>query len=154
MFLVLGAVTVVSPDGQVVALRNRQRSLLASRLARAGSVVSVDTLVDLVWPENPPEDQVAALHNQVSRLRRAVAFAGIETLAPGYRLIVGPGDVDSQRFDRLVRTVTVASLAEGLGLWRGGAHAEFAESPVARFAAIRLAEAPRQATEPWDELRL
>ena len=154
MFLVLGAVTVVSPDGQVVALSDRQRSLLASLLARAGSVVSVDTLVDLVWPENPPEDPVAALHNQVSRLRRAVAFARIETLAPGYRLIVGPDDVDSQRFDRLVRTDTVASLAEGLGLWRGAAYAEFADSPVARFEAIRLQEARWQATERWHELRL
>ena len=38
MFLVLGAVTVVGPDGQVVALSDRQRSLLASLLARAGEV--------------------------------------------------------------------------------------------------------------------
>ena len=53
MFLVLGAVTVVGPDGQVVALSDRQRSLLASLLARAGAVVSVDNLVDLVWPEDP-----------------------------------------------------------------------------------------------------
>ena len=75
MFLVLGAVTVVGPDGQVVALSDRQRSLLASLLARAGAVVSVDSLVDLVWPEDPPQDPVAALHNQVSRLRRALPFA-------------------------------------------------------------------------------
>jgi hypothetical protein len=33
MFLVLGAVTVVGPDGQVVALSDRQRTLLASLLA-------------------------------------------------------------------------------------------------------------------------
>jgi DNA-binding winged helix-turn-helix (wHTH) protein len=56
MFLVLGAVTVVGPDGQVVALSDRQRRLLASLLARAGAVVSVDSLVDLVWPEDPPQD--------------------------------------------------------------------------------------------------
>ena len=37
----------VHPDGQVVALSDRQRSLLASLLARAGAVVSVDNLVDL-----------------------------------------------------------------------------------------------------------
>jgi len=69
MFLVLGAVTAVDPGGQVVALSDRQRSLLASLLARAGAVVSVDTLVDLVWPGDPPQDPVAALHNQVSRRR-------------------------------------------------------------------------------------
>src|SRR3974390_3635274 len=101
MFLVLGAVTVVGPDGQVVALSDRQRSLLASLLARAGAVVSVDNLVDLVWPEDPPQDPVAALHNQVSRLRRIIPFTRIQTVAPGYRLAVGPDEVDSQRFDRL-----------------------------------------------------
>jgi len=147
MFLVLGAVTVVGPDGRVVALSDRQRSLLASLLARAGTVVSVDNLVELVWPEDPPQDPVAALHNQVSRLRRAIRFTRIETVAPGYRLAVGPDDVDSQRFDRLVRADTAGSLSEALSLWQGAAYAEFAESPVARFEALRLEEARRQATE-------
>ena len=137
MFLVLGAVTVVGPDGRVVALSDRQRSLLASLLARAGTVVSVDNLVDLVWPEDPPQDPVAALHNQVSRLRRAIPFTRIETVPPGSRLAVGPDDVDSQRFDRLVRADTAGSLSEALGLWQGAAYAEFAESPVARFEALR-----------------
>src|SRR3974377_2389579 len=103
MFLVLGAVTVGGPGGQVVALSDRQRSLLASLLARAGAVVSVDKLVDLVWSEDPPQDPVAALPYQVSRLLRAIPFTRIETVAPGYRLAIGPDDVDSQRFDRLGR---------------------------------------------------
>src|SRR5215469_12317648 len=154
MFLVLGAVTVVGPDGQVVALSDRQRSLLGSLLARAGAIVSVDNLVDLVWPEDSPRDPVAALHNQVSRLRRTIPFTRIETVAPGYRLAVGPDDVDSQRFDRLVQADTAGSLSEALSLWQGAAYAEFAESPVARFEAIRLEEARRQATERWHELRL
>jgi DNA-binding SARP family transcriptional activator/pimeloyl-ACP methyl ester carboxylesterase len=154
MFLVLGAVTAVDPDGQVVALSDRQRSLLASLLARAGGVVSVDTLVDLVWPGDPPQDPVAALHNQVSRLRRTIPFTRIETVAPGYRLAVGPDDLDSERFDQLVRADTAGSLSEALSLWHGPAYAEFAESPVARFAAIRLEEARRQTTERWHELRL
>jgi pimeloyl-ACP methyl ester carboxylesterase len=67
---------------------------------------------------------------------------------------VEPDDVDSARFDRLVRSDTVASLAEALELWRGPAYAEFAESPVARFEALRLEEARRQATERWHELLL
>ena len=113
-------------------------------LARAGAVVSVDNLVDLVWPEDPPQDLVAALHNQVSRLRRAIRFTRIETVAPGCRLAVDPDDVDSQRFDRLVRAGTARSLSQALSLWHGAAYAEFAESPVARFEAIRLQEARRQ----------
>jgi len=154
MFSVLGAVTVADPHGRVVALSNRQRSLIASLLARAVSVVSVDALVDLVWSEDPPDDPVAALHNQISRLRRVMPFARIETVSPGYRLVVGPDDVDSRRFDRLMRADTTASLTEALNLWRGAAYGEFAETPVARFEAIRLEEARRQASERWHELRL
>jgi pimeloyl-ACP methyl ester carboxylesterase len=97
---------------------------------------------------------VAALHNQMSRLRRAVPVARVETVAPGYRLSVGPEDVDSDQFDRLVRADTAGSLYEALALWRGPAYAEFAESPVARFAAIRLEEARLEAIERWHELRL
>jgi hypothetical protein len=140
MFLVLGAVTAVGPNEQVVALSDRQRALLASLLARAGTVVSVDMLVELIWPDDQPGDPQAALYNKVSRLRRAAPFARVVTVAPGYRLDVGPADVDSHRFDRLVRADTIGSLAEALELWRGQAYAEFTESPVARFEAIRLEE--------------
>src|SRR3974377_1672560 len=78
----------------------------------------------------------------------------IETVAPGYRLAVGPDDVESQWFDRLVGADTAGSLSQALSLWHGAAYAGFAESPVARFEAIRLEEARRQATERWHELRL
>ena len=53
-----------------------------------------------------------------------------------------------------MRADTAGSLGEALSLWHGAAYAEFAESPVARFEAIRLEEARRQATERWHELRL
>ena len=69
------------------------------------------------------QDPVAALHNQVSRLRRTIPFTRIETVAPGYRLAVDPDDVDSQRFDRLVRADTAGSLSEALSLWHGAAYA-------------------------------
>ena len=87
MIRVLGPVTVVGPDERTVPLSDRQRSLVASLVARAGTVVPVDTLVELVWPDAPPDDPVAALHNQMSRLRRAVPFARVETVAPVYRLL-------------------------------------------------------------------
>jgi pimeloyl-ACP methyl ester carboxylesterase/DNA-binding SARP family transcriptional activator len=152
VFQVLGAVTAVGPDGRAVPLSDRQRTLLASLLARAGTVVGVDTLVELVWPDDSPADPVAALHNQMSRLRRAVRFARIETVPPGYRLDPGPDDVDSHRFDRLAGSP--ATLDEALALWHGPAYAGYAETPVARFEAIRLEESRRDAEERWHEIRL
>jgi pimeloyl-ACP methyl ester carboxylesterase len=64
--------------------------------------------------------------------------------------------VDSLRFEQLVaaaRSVPTEEaeqlLAEALRLWRGEAYAEYAETPIARFAAIRLEGARLDATEAW-----
>jgi DNA-binding SARP family transcriptional activator/pimeloyl-ACP methyl ester carboxylesterase len=153
-YRVLGTVSVDAADGSPTPLGDRQRAVLAALLARAGSVVPVDTLVSLVWAESPPVDPAAALHSQVSRLRRVVP---IVTRPPGYVLPVGPDELDSARFDALVGAAATAgspaaaatSLGEALDLWRGPAYAGFAETPVARFEAIRLDEARRHAVEAW-----
>jgi DNA-binding SARP family transcriptional activator/pimeloyl-ACP methyl ester carboxylesterase len=153
-FRVLGPVEASGPDGTPAALSERQRTLLASLLARHGTVVSVDRLVDLLWGDDPPADAVGALQSQVSRLRRALPYADLRTRPPGYQLTVAADDVDALRFDRLVRSArdgadALARLDEALALWRGPAYAEFADTEVARLEAIRLEEARCGATELW-----
>jgi DNA-binding SARP family transcriptional activator/pimeloyl-ACP methyl ester carboxylesterase len=156
MFRVLGTVEATGPDGVAVPLGDRQRAVLASLVARAGTVVSADHLVDLVWGEDLPADPAAALHSQVSRLRRALPGARIHTRPPGYVIEAGPDEIDALRFDRLVAAALAEAparaaplLADALALWRGRAYAEFSESPVARFEAIRLEEARLHAVEAW-----
>jgi DNA-binding SARP family transcriptional activator/pimeloyl-ACP methyl ester carboxylesterase len=153
MFRVLGAVEAEDPDGVPVPLGDRQRALLASLLARAGTVVSVDELTELVWPDRQPADPAAALQNQVSRLRRALPWAALRTRSPGYLLEAGD-DLDANRFTALlaaaagVEAARAADLvASALSLWRGRAYAGFADGPVARFEAIRLDEARLHAVE-------
>lgn len=150
-YRVLGTVSVDAADGAPVPLGERQRAVLAALLARAGEVVPVDRLVDLVWNDAPPADPAAAVHSQVSRLRRIVP---IVTRPPGYVLSPGPDELDAARFDRLVTAAAAAPpdraaplLGEALDLWRGSAYAEFADTPVARFEAIRLDEARLHAVE-------
>ena len=150
-YRVLGTVSVDAADGAPVPLGERQRAVLAALLARAGEVVPVDRLVDLVWNDAPPADPAAAVHSQVSRLRRIVP---IVTRPPGYVLSPGPDELDAARFDRLVTAAAEAPpdraaplLGEALDLWRGSAYAEFADTPVARFEAIRLDEARLHAVE-------
>jgi DNA-binding SARP family transcriptional activator/pimeloyl-ACP methyl ester carboxylesterase len=150
-YRVLGTVSVDAADGAPVPLGERQRAVLAALLARAGEVVPVDRLVDLVWGGAPPADPAAAVHSQVSRLRRIVP---IVTRPPGYVLAPEPDELDAGRFDRLVAAAATAPparaaplLGEALDLWRGPAYAEFAETPVARFEAIRLDEARLHAIE-------
>jgi predicted ATPase/DNA-binding SARP family transcriptional activator len=159
---VLGSVEVLGADAEPVKLGELQRVLLASLLARAGSVVAIDQLVQLVWPDRPPADPEAGLHSQVSRLRRALTAAGrdgqvqILTRPPGYLLSVTAGQIDAQRFDTLAAAArrsppkeAVGLLDEALGLWRGRAYGEFADVDVARFEAIRLEQARLGAFEAW-----
>src|SRR4029453_8444139 len=55
----------------------------------------------LIWSDPQPADPAAALHSQVSRLRRTLPDARLETEPPGYVLRVATDEVDAGRFDRL-----------------------------------------------------
>jgi hypothetical protein len=50
----------------------KQRTALASLLVRAGRVVSLDQIVDDLWPEHPPTRAAATVQVFVSNLRRAL----------------------------------------------------------------------------------
>ena len=49
-FGVLGPLVVASPDGPITMPMGRERAVLAQLLARVGRPVSVDVLVDGLWP--------------------------------------------------------------------------------------------------------
>ena len=60
------------------------------------------SLADAIWDGEPPRDETHALQSLVSRLRRALGDGGaILPSADGYRLEIGPDDVDAGRFERL-----------------------------------------------------
>jgi pimeloyl-ACP methyl ester carboxylesterase/DNA-binding winged helix-turn-helix (wHTH) protein len=165
-FRVLGAIQVLGAPGPIELAGDRQRALLAALLARAGAVVTVDRLVEDVWSDGDrPANPVAALQNQVSRLRRALELAApggadlLATVPPGYRLAVPPDAIDAGLFERLLRRATgeppataIESLREALGLWHGPAYAEFPELDAARLEAIRLEEARTGAVETLGSL--
>jgi predicted ATPase/DNA-binding SARP family transcriptional activator len=149
-FGVLGPLEVRVAGRPVAVPGARQRALLAALLLRRGSVVPFDQLVDEVFGEQPPEEARNALQTYIARLRQALgpAAAGVVvTRAPGYVLEVPEDAVDVERFcAQLVRareaespTAALALLEQALGLWRGPAYAEFAET-FARGEALRLQE--------------
>ena len=151
---VLGPVELQDEHGRPVpVVGERQRALLAVLVARAGAVVSAGTLTDLLWADaERPAHPSAALQNHVSRLRRALAGAGVDaddalrTRPPGYALALRSDQVDATRFEQLVaqarRTTDAAAalalLDEALGLWRGEAYGELAELDVVRLEHLRL----------------
>ena len=146
-FRILGPLEV-GARGQPLALGGpKQRTLLAALLVHANQVVSGERLIDVLWNERPPETAQAALQVHVSQLRKLLGHDRIVTRAPGYLLRVDAGELDLERFERLVSEARgadgpaeAAKLREALGLWRGPPFAEFAQQPFARAEITRLEE--------------
>jgi DNA-binding SARP family transcriptional activator len=147
-FRVLGPVEVLA-DGRPVSLpAAKPRALLAALLLSSNRVVSVDRLIDDLWGEAPPETATKALQGYVSQLRKALGADRLLTQPPGYSLRVEEGELDLDRFERLVREGrellgagdskgASKRFAEALELWRGTPLVEFSE-PFARDAGARL----------------
>ncbi|WP_043624534.1 BTAD domain-containing putative transcriptional regulator [Nonomuraea candida] len=163
-FGVLGPLAVWTPDGRPVQVPEvKVRALLAGLLIHAGRTVSADRLIEDLWGDRPPADAAAALRVKVSQLRRALGERELVAYrAPGYALRAEPESLDAGRFEALLararRTgdpeARAVLLREALGLWRGGAYAEFADEPFARAAVARLEEQRLVAVEELAEARL
>jgi DNA-binding SARP family transcriptional activator len=157
-FRILGSVEVWHDDREVSVGGPQQRTLLAVLLLSANRVVSLDRLIAALWGDRPPSDARGLVRGCVVRLRRVLpvgdaAEQRLSTHPPGYRLRVGPGELDLDRFEdlaaeasRLVATGSVdalerasALLGEGLALWRGPALSDV-ESDVCPAAAAGLEE--------------
>jgi DNA-binding SARP family transcriptional activator len=139
-FRILGPLEV--RDGErVLSLGGaKRRAVLALLLLEANRVVSVEQLVDGVWGEAPPPSVAASLHNHLARLRRELGDR-LERRPPGYQLRVADGELDVDRFTRLVQEaqgaepgVAADRLAEALALWRGPPLADLGDEPVAALA--------------------
>jgi DNA-binding SARP family transcriptional activator len=156
-FRVLGPIEVVDAGRAVDIGPPKQRSVLAALLLRANQVVSLDSLVDQVWGDDPPLKAVGALQAYVSNLRRVLEpqraprspATVLVSRPPGYLLVVAPADHDAVLFDaalgeaedllRRGRAETAAvRLDEALSLWRGPAYADVAFEEFARAEAARL----------------
>ena len=156
-FRILGPLEVSDGERLVDVGTGKQRTLLALLLLRAGEIVSRDALVDALWDERPPPSAANSVHVYVSRLRKALADEALETHGHGYRLVVGPEQLDAHLFERLLsegRALLAAGkpvdaadrLRAALSLWRGSALADiasdgFAQGEIARLEELRLTAA-------------
>lgn len=152
---VLGAMEVRGDEGWRPVRAPKQRVLLATLLLGGGSPVSIDRLVEQLWPDERPSDPTNQVYLLVSRLRRVFGADGarlIRTIDPGYACGLGPDDVDAGRFEQLAERGARALadgesaqaaelLAEALELWRGPAYADTSISEAAAAEATRLEQA-------------
>nr|WP_231988704.1 BTAD domain-containing putative transcriptional regulator [Mycobacterium sp. 1274761.0] len=93
-----------------------------------GSVVSADSLIELLWSDDPPRTAAKALQTHISALRRTLGDGVVVTLGAGWAL--AGVDVDASRYKIAARlgrdaaaagdiSQAVARFEEALSLWRG-----------------------------------
>jgi DNA-binding SARP family transcriptional activator len=130
------------------------RVLLATLLVSRGQPVSVERLVEELWPTGPPRTAANQVHGYVARLRRALDDPEgeiLRTSSPGYELMLADDDLDAARFERLAAEGEAAFaagdldradalLTEALDLWRGPAFVDLPSSLEIQAEAERLDE--------------
>jgi DNA-binding SARP family transcriptional activator len=151
----MATIAVLGPleiDGQPAALRARGARGLVELLAlRTGRLVSISTISEALWDENPPLTARKGIQVHVSAVRKVVGREAIETVGQGYRLRVPPGEIDALCFEELAaegRNCLLAGLTEqavsqldrAIDLWRGDPVPDLTEAEIGRAMATRLCE--------------
>ena len=150
-FRALGSVAVLR-DGEPLSLGGvKRRALLAVLMASPNRVVSTAAIVDAVWEDEPPPSVGSAIQVSVSALRGLLGAETIQTVPPGYRLVLATDQSDVQRFRSLSQQHTqarargdiplAADLAhQALAEWSGRAYQDLAGLHFAEDLAARLEE--------------
>ena len=138
------------PGETVEVAGTRLRVLLVMLALHPGQLVTASQLIDGLWPAEMPSGAANALQALVSRLRRALPEAVIESRPAGYQLNIDPRSTDIIRFEDLAAAgraqlrddpgTAGATLRQALALWRGPALAEVADTDFGQAAIARLDE--------------
>ena len=168
-FGVLGPLEVLAGSRELPLGSPKQRLVLAVLLCEPGAVVPVTRLLDALWPGEQPRNARKTIQVYVSSLRRILESAGegtqISFRLSGYRIELGPGGLDSQRFHQLAKEADqflrsgepdtgTALLREALALWRGPMLREFEHVEAVRQAAARMTGRRLSVSERWAEAEL
>ena len=144
--------------GEIVEVAGaRLRALLIMLALHPGQLVTASQLIDGLWPQEMPAGAGNALQALVSRLRRALPEAVIESRPSGYQLKIDPRSTDIVRFEDLVAAgraqlrddpaTAGQTLRQALALWRGPALADVADTDFGQAAIARLDEVRLTAIE-------
>src|SRR5437868_3645609 len=98
---VLGPLQVRQDGAPVTIPGAKPRAILTMLGLRSGSVVSADTLVELLWGEDPPRTAAKALQTHISSLRRTLGDGFVLTEGAGWAL--AGSEVDALRYKSAAR---------------------------------------------------
>ena len=146
-FAILGPLEIRIDRERVTLPTGRgQRALLLCLLLHRNEIVSVDALIEAVWPGESPATAAKIVQVYISQWRKIVGDR-LETRAPGYLLSVHDSELDADRAQALAVEArgaapvdAVAPLQEALALWRGEALVDVRYAPFAQPDAVRLDE--------------
>lgn len=172
-YRILGSLEVRDADRPIPLAPAKWRMLLAVLLCDANQVVATGRLIAELWGDRPPQSVNKLLQSYVSRVRRSLGDESGQRLvtqvhgyrAHGYRLVVGPGELDAHRFDDLVGQsrrelgrgsahTAAARLGEALELWRDVPFADVPPTPAVETETARLEALRTQARELSIEAQL
>lgn len=143
----------------------QRRELLALLLANANQVISVDSIIDALWPGDlPPRGAKASVQAHVSRLRQAIPER-IITRDPGYLVRAAPDDLDTLDFIQVIGearklrehsevALAFEQLSRAMALWRGEPFSDFIYTDWAQREIARLESARRGAQKTRFQLAL
>lgn len=152
----LGPLSAYLNGKQVAPSAAKRRQVLALLALNAGRVVTVSTLIEELWGDNPPRSYSTTLQTYILQLRNAVAAAApdspsarlaLGTRHCGYLLEDGACQTDLAEFSRLARAGRAAAergdqraaseeLDRALKLWRGPA---LVDVPMGRILELEVA---------------
>ncbi|MFD8597378.1 BTAD domain-containing putative transcriptional regulator [Kitasatospora sp. NPDC059646] len=164
-FRLLGQLAAEGDDGPLALGSLKQRSVLAALLGHPNALLSTDLLTEAVWEDEPPRSARKNLQVYVSGLRGTLGGERLVHRPGGYELRVAEQELDSLRFEGLVRSGREAAarqedaaaarlLGEALRLWEGPPLPELRHSSVLRGVAERLTGRYLAAVEDWAEVAL
>jgi DNA-binding SARP family transcriptional activator/tetratricopeptide (TPR) repeat protein len=160
-FGLLGPLTVRCDGDTVPVPPGKQRAVLAALLLKAGQVVTVAELAEVLWGAASPPSARVTVQNYVMRLRKSLAVtdrALITTEGHGYLVGADAGVLDVTTFETLIAAVHAAirgnaweaagtKARSALSLWRGEPLTDVGSEVLEQREVPRLAELRLQVLE-------
>jgi DNA-binding SARP family transcriptional activator len=161
--LVLGQPLVRAGGATLRPVRRMARVLLGMFALRPNRPLTLEWIIDGLWPAKPPASAGANVRSHIAELRRLLGSAepAIETFDDGYMLVTEPAGVDALRFQHLVSegrrqagSEAARVLAQAVGLWRGDVLEGVPIPSVVQSEAVVLDDLRMSAIEELVDIRM
>ena len=152
LFRLLGPLEVEVEGGTVDLGPPLQRALLTLLLFESGHVVSTDTILDVMWGDDPPATARKSVQKYVSQLRKLLPGV-ITSRSGGY--LLEPVETDVEHFEETVQAArSTAAYETAFAWWRGTPYQELVDWPGSQPERTRLEEVRMLALENKFKLQL